>query len=73
MIGEGLTPGAEVKFRGLMIGSVKTLQSVGYNRRSPRPISSREPAPAADTTANFVFVDFGLAAVDLVSTGAGPC
>ncbi|BBX48703.1 MlaD family protein [Mycobacterium cookii] len=75
VIGEGLTPGAEVKFRGLTIGSVKTLQSVGYNKQKitvelePR----QAKALAADTTANFVSSNtFGLAAVELVSTGAGP-
>jgi phospholipid/cholesterol/gamma-HCH transport system substrate-binding protein len=75
VIGEGLTPGAEVKFRGLTIGSVKTLQSVGYNKQKitvelePR----QAKALAADTTANFVSSNtFGLAAVELLSTGAGP-
>ena len=32
-IGEGLMPGAEVKFHGLAIGTVKTLESTGYNRQ----------------------------------------
>jgi phospholipid/cholesterol/gamma-HCH transport system substrate-binding protein len=75
VIGEGLTPGAEVKFRGLTIGSVKTLQSVGYNKQKitvelePR----QAKALATDTTANFVSSNtFGLAAVELVSAGAGP-
>jgi MlaD protein len=74
-IGEGLTPGAEVKFRGLTIGSVKTLQSVGYNKQKItvelEPRQAR--ALAADTTANFMSSNtFGLAAVELVSTGSGP-
>ncbi|OBI91432.1 MlaD family protein [Mycobacterium sp. 1245805.9] len=74
-IGEGLTPGAEVKFRGLTIGSVKTLQSVGYNRQKItvelEPRQAR--ALASDTTANFMSSNtFGLAAVELVSSGAGP-
>ena len=75
VIGEGLTPGAEVKFRGLTIGSVKTLESVGYNKQKitlelePRQIK----ALATDTTANFVSSNtFGLAAVELVSSGTGP-
>lgn len=74
-IGEGLTPGAEVKFRGLTIGSVKTLQSAGYNKQKitvelePRQAS----ALAADTTAKFMSSSsFGLAAVELVSSGSGP-
>ncbi len=75
VIGEGLTPGAEVKFRGLTIGSVKTLQAVGYNKQKitlelePRQVK----ALAIDTTANFVSSNtFGLAAVELVSSGTGP-
>jgi hypothetical protein len=74
VIGEGLTPGAEVKFRGLTIGSVKSLQSVGYNKQKitvelePR----QAKALATDTTANFVSSNtFGLAAVELVSSGTG--
>lgn len=75
VIGEGLTPGAEVKFRGLTVGSVKTLQSVGYNKQKItvelEPRQAR--ALAADTTANFMSSNtFGLAAVELVSSGAGP-
>ncbi|HWT48795.1 MAG TPA: MlaD family protein [Mycobacterium sp.] len=75
VIGEGLTPGAEVKFRGLTIGSVKTLQSVGYNKQKItvelEPRQAR--ALAADTTANFMSSNtFGLAAVELVSSGTGP-
>lgn len=73
-IGEGLTPGAEVKFRGLTIGSVKTLQSAGYNKQKItvelEPRQAR--ALAADTTANFMSSNtFGLAAVELVSSGTG--
>jgi hypothetical protein len=73
-IGEGLTPGAEVKFRGLTIGSVKSLQSAGYNRQKItvelEPRQAR--ALAADTTANFMSSNtFGLAAVELVSSGTG--
>ncbi len=74
-IGEGLTPGAEVKFRGLTIGSVKTLQSAGYNKQKItvelEPRQAR--ALAADTTANFMSSNtFGLAAVELLSSGTGP-
>jgi hypothetical protein len=72
--GEGVTPGAEVKFRGLTIGSVKTLQSAGYNKQKitvelePR----QAKALAADTTAKFMSSSsFGLAAVELVSSGTG--
>ena len=74
-IGEGLTPGAEVKFRGLTIGSVKTLESAGYNRQKItvelEPGQAR--ALASDTTAKFMSSNtFGLAAVELVSSGTGP-
>lgn len=73
-LGEGLTPGAEVKFRGLTIGSVGTLQTTGYNKQ--KMTLELEPdqaaALAADTTAKFVSSNtFGLAAVELVSTGQG--
>ena len=74
VIGEGLTPGAEVKFRGLTIGSVKTLQTVGYNKQKiTLELEPRQAkALAADTTASFVSSNtFGLAAVDLASSGAG--
>lgn len=74
-IGEGLTPGAEVKFRGLTIGSVKTLESFGYNRQ--KMTVELEPGQArvlaADTTARFISSNtFGLAAVELLSSGTGP-
>jgi MlaD protein len=74
-LGEGLTPGAEVKFRGLTIGSVRTLQSVGYNKQKiTLELEPRQAAAlAADTTANFMSSNtFGLAAVELVSSGTGP-
>ncbi|WP_006245951.1 MlaD family protein [Mycolicibacterium tusciae] len=73
-LGEGLTPGAEVKFRGLTIGSVESLQSVGYNKQKiTLELEPRQAAAlAADTTANFMSSNtFGLAAVELVSSGAG--
>lgn len=74
-LGEGLTPGAEVKFRGLTIGSVKTLQSAGFNKQKiTLELEPRQAAAlAADTTANFTSSNtFGLAAVELVSSGTGP-
>src|SRR6478735_3729356 len=74
-LGEGLTPGAEVKFRGLTIGSVESLQSVGYNKQKiTLELEPRQAAAlAVDTTANFMSSNtFGLAAVELVSSGTGP-
>jgi len=64
-----------VKFRGLTIGSVKTLQSVGFNKQKiTLELEPRQAAAlAADTTANFMSSNtFGLAAVELVSSGTGP-
>ncbi|WP_156689028.1 MlaD family protein [Mycobacterium sp. Marseille-P9652] len=74
-IGEGLTPGAEVKFRGLTIGTVKTLDSFGYNKQkmTVELDPGQAKALAADTTARFMSSNtFGLAAVELISSGAGP-
>jgi hypothetical protein len=73
-IGEGLMPGAEVKFHGLSIGTVKTLESTGYNRqRMTVELDPRQAkALTADTTAQFTSSNvFGSAAVELVSHGTG--
>ncbi|BBX75954.1 MCE family protein [Mycobacterium shinjukuense] len=74
-IGEGLAPGAEVKFHGLAIGSVKTLESTGYNRQTMTVLLDPRQAKAltADTVARFTSSNvFGTAAVELVSEGKGP-
>lgn len=73
-IGEGLAPGAEVKFRGFPIGTVKSLASTGYNRQ--RMIVELDPRQAnaltADTRAQFSSSNvFGSAVVELVSSGDG--
>jgi len=74
-IGEGLAPGAEVKFHGLAIGSVKELESVGYNRQrmtvllDPRQAGALTTDTKARSTSSNVF---GTAAVELVSDGNGP-
>jgi len=73
-IGEGLTPGAEVKFRGLTIGSVKRLESIGYNRQKLTLVLDPRQAGAlkADTGAQFTSSNvFGTAAVELISSGRG--
>ncbi|MUM19780.1 MCE family protein [Mycobacterium sp. CBMA271] len=73
-IGEGMAPGAEVKFRGLNIGSVKTLQAIGYNQQSMTVILDARQARAltSDTKAQFTSSNiFGTAAVELVSKGIG--
>ncbi|MBI2702228.1 MULTISPECIES: MlaD family protein [Mycobacterium] len=74
-IGEGLAPGAEVKFHGLAIGSVKELESVGYNRQRMTVVLDPHQAGAltTDTKARFTSSNvFGTAAVELVSEGNGP-
>jgi len=73
-IGEGLAPGAEVKFRGLAIGSVKTLEPAGFNKQRMTVVldAAQAAALAADTTARFTSSNvFGSAAVELVSSGHG--
>lgn len=74
VVGEGLAPGGEVKFHGLTIGSVKTLEPAGYGKQ--RMIIALDPAQAralsADTKAKFTSSNiFGTAAVELVSSGTG--
>lgn len=74
-IGEGLAPGAEVKFHGLAIGSVKTLESTGYNKQKMTVLLDPRQARAltVDTIARFTSSNvFGTAAVELVSDGTGP-
>lgn len=73
-IGEGLTPGAEVRFRGLTIGSVKQLESAGYNKQRMTLVLDTDQAKVltADTKAQFTSSNvFGSAAVELVSGGSG--
>jgi len=73
-IGEGLTPGAEVKLHGLAIGTVKSLESAGYNRqRMTVQLDPRQAtALTADTQAQFTSSNvFGSAVVELVSGGIG--
>lgn len=73
-IGEGLTPGAEVKFRGLAIGSVKKLESAGFNKQRMTVVLDPQQADVltADTEARFTSSNvFGSAAVELVSSGRG--
>ncbi len=73
-IGEGLAPGAEVKFHGLAIGSVKTLEPTGYNKQTMTVLLDPRQAKVltADTIARFTSSNvFGTAAVELVSQGKG--
>ncbi|OHU62299.1 MlaD family protein [Mycobacteroides chelonae] len=73
-LGEGLAPGAEVKFRGFTIGSVKSLESAGYNKQRMTVILDPEQATALtnDTRAQFTSSNiFGTAAVELLCDGMG--
>ena len=73
-IGEGLAPGAEVKYRGLAIGSVKSLESAGYNKQKMTVVLDPRQAKVltADTKAQFTSSNiFGTSAVELVSNGDG--
>jgi len=74
-IGEGLAPGAEVKFHGMAIGSVKNLESIGYNQQRMTVLLEPRQAKAlaADTVARFTSSNlFGTTEVELVSAGKGP-
>jgi ABC-type transporter Mla subunit MlaD len=74
-IGEGLAPGADVKFHGMAIGSVKQLQSIGYNKQKMTVLLDPRQAKVltADTIARFTSSNlFGTTEVELVSDGKGP-
>lgn len=74
-IGEGLAPGAEVKFHGMAIGSVKQLETIGYNKQKMTVLLDARQAKVltADTIARFTSSNlFGTTEVELVSEGKGP-
>jgi phospholipid/cholesterol/gamma-HCH transport system substrate-binding protein len=73
-IGEGLAPGAEVKYRGMAIGTVTSLESVGYNKQKLTVVLDPQQARVltSDTKALFTSSNvFGTSAVELDSSGAG--
>ncbi|WP_282779069.1 MCE family protein [Nocardia sp. CC201C] len=73
-LGEGLAPGAEVKFRGLAIGTVRTVETVGYGKQRIEVELDRAQARALtdDVTARFTSSNvFGSSAIELVTTGDG--
>ncbi|MCV7228368.1 MlaD family protein [Mycolicibacterium komossense] len=73
-IGEGLAPGAEVKYRGMTIGSVKALESAGYNKQKMTVVLDPRQAKILTTATSARFTSsnvFGTAAVELVSNGDG--
>ncbi|MFE3195544.1 MlaD family protein [Nocardia sp. NPDC059240] len=72
-LGEGLAPGAEVKFRGYAIGTVKNVQTIGYGHQRISLEIERRQADALtdDVTARFTSSNvFGSSAIELVP-GAG--
>jgi len=73
-LGEGLMPGADVKFHGMAIGSVEDLQSIGYNKQRMTVLLDPRQAKVltADTIARFTSSNlFGTTEVELVSDGKG--
>ncbi|MBL1074117.1 MCE family protein [Nocardia sp. 2] len=72
-LGEGLAPGAEVKFRGFAIGTVREVETVGYGHQRIEIEIDRRQADALtdDVTARFTSSNvFGSSAIELVA-GAG--
>ncbi|WP_433575386.1 MlaD family protein [Nocardia brasiliensis] len=73
-LGEGLAPGAEVKFRGLAIGTVRKVDTVGYGHQRIELELDRGQAAALtdDVSARFTSSNiFGSSAIELVNTGKG--
>ncbi|MFE6861345.1 MlaD family protein [Nocardia sp. NPDC057668] len=75
-LGEGLAPGAEVKFRGYAIGTVREVTTVGYGQQRIEIEIERDQAGALtdDVTARFTSSNvFGSSAIELVAgAGGGP-
>jgi phospholipid/cholesterol/gamma-HCH transport system substrate-binding protein len=73
-VGDGLTPGSEVKFRGLSIGTVDNIETVGFGRqRLQLEIDPSQAGELTDTMqAQFSSSNvFGSTAIELVSDGTG--
>lgn len=73
-VGDGLTAGAEVKFRGLAIGSVEQVETLGFGRqRLELSIDTAQSTELTDTTeARFTSSNiFGSTAIELLSDGTG--
>ncbi|QLY27679.1 MlaD family protein [Nocardia huaxiensis] len=73
-LGEGLAPGAEVKFRGFAIGTVKAVDTVGYGHQRIELEIDRKQAGALtdDVTARFTSSNvFGSSAIELVAGDGG--
>lgn len=73
-LGEGLAPGAEVKFRGYGIGTVRRVQTVGYGHQQIELSLDRTQAAALTDNVSARFTSsnvFGSSAIELVNTGTG--
>ncbi|MFD6163409.1 MlaD family protein [Nocardia sp. NPDC060256] len=73
-LGEGLAPGAEVKFRGFGIGTVRKVETVDYGHQRIELSLDRTQAAALtdDVSARFTSSNiFGSSAIELVNTGKG--
>ncbi|WP_067689167.1 MlaD family protein [Nocardia jejuensis] len=73
-LGEGLAPGAEVKFRGYAVGTVRAVQTVGYgHQRIDLDIDRRQAGALTEgVTARFTSSNvFGSSAIELVAADGG--
>ncbi|AYF73724.1 MCE family protein [Nocardia yunnanensis] len=73
-LGEGLAPGAEVKFRGYAIGTVEQVRTIGYGHQRIDLRLERRQADALtdDVTARFTSSNvFGSSAIELVPGTGG--
>lgn len=69
-LGEGMAPGAEVKFRGYAIGTVREVETVGYGHQRIEVEIDRQQAAALTegVTARFTSSNvFGSSAIELVA------
>ncbi|WP_280386931.1 MlaD family protein [Nocardia wallacei] len=73
-LGEGLAPGAEVKFHGLAIGRVRHVETVGYGHQRIELDLDRGQARVLTDAISARFTSsnvFGSSAIELVPTGHG--
>lgn len=73
-VGDGLTPGSEVKFRGLSIGTVDHIETIGFgHQRLELEIDPSQAGELTDTMqAQFSSSNvFGSTAIELLSDGTG--
>jgi phospholipid/cholesterol/gamma-HCH transport system substrate-binding protein len=73
-LGEGLAAGAEVKFRGLGIGKVTKIETLGYGHQLLELAIDRNQATALTDNVSARFTSsnvFGSTAIELVNSGGG--